>query len=66
MENLVAGFQGKLVAVGPVIRTTERTMKAAVRLEELAPSRGACICELCRNNHIENQNAPASRLEAEL
>jgi hypothetical protein len=59
MENLRAEFQGKLIAVGPIVRTKERTMKEAVRLEELTPSRGACTCELCRNSRIENRSALA-------
>ena len=66
MESLRPSFQGELVATGPIVKTTEQTMRAAVRPEEIAPSRGACTCELCRNNHTENQSVPASRQAAGL
>jgi hypothetical protein len=55
--------QGKLIAVGPIFKTTVQTMKVAVRLEELPPSPRECTCEWCHNIRTETQKTLAYQAE---
>jgi hypothetical protein len=64
MENLRAGFQGKMVATGPILRTTAQIQLAAVDLKELTASHAACTCEYCRSPYIPNHTNPALSPEA--